>query len=325
MPGQQLRSNTVSNESSKVRYVNIDENTAHQRLDNYLIRILKNVPKSKIYKIIRRGEVRVNGRRAETSYKLQPEDVLRIPPVHMEEVASPSPTKAVMQLIERSILFEDRDLLVINKPSGVAVHGGSGVNYGVIEALRALRPQETRMELAHRLDRGTSGVLLIAKRPAALRAVHEQLREAEAHKTYLALVVGKWKGGVREVAVPLKKNVLASGERVVRVDPAGKASITVFEPIEKFDGYALLEASPVTGRTHQIRVHAAHLGHALAGDDKYGDDRQNKILKDIGLNRLFLHAKRLSIDAPGDSRALNFEAPLGEDLERVLVALRGRR
>ncbi len=309
--------------SSLVRQVVVDSGYQGQRLDNFLLGQLKGVPKSHVYRIVRKGEVRVNKGRTQVSYRLQEGDVVRIPPVRIAEQDAPvTPSDRIQKLLQDSILYEDKRLLVLNKPSGLAVHGGSGLKFGVIEAMRALRPQEQQLELVHRLDRDTSGCLLIARRRSALRTLHEMLRGNGVDKRYMALVSGRWKNDREVVDVPLSKNQLQSGERVVRVDPNGKSAKTIFRVQERFSDATLVEAELLTGRTHQIRVHLAHLGTPVLGDEKYGDDAANRKMKQQGLNRLFLHAKSLSFDWTEEVGRLKIEAPLEPALEQFLAKLR---
>lgn len=306
-----------------VREVRIGEHQAGQRIDNFLITQLKGVPRTHIYRILRKGEVRVNKGRIKPDYRLQEGDVVRVPPVRTGEAPPPSqPGSRVLELIEQSIIFEDDALLILNKPAGIAVHGGSGVNYGVIEALRALRPQAPFLELGHRLDRDTSGCLVVAKKRSALRAFQERLRSGGMEKQYLALVKGRWGGGSRRVSAPLRKNVLSSGERIVRVDPEGKPALSIFEPLTLYTGASLMRVTLVTGRTHQVRVHAAHAGHPLAGDDKYGDADFNRYMAARGLKRLFLHASALQFTLPMERpRDIAVSAPLPPELTTVLDRL----
>jgi 23S rRNA pseudouridine955/2504/2580 synthase len=279
----------------KVSFVTVTEDQQGQRIDNFLVTHLKGVPKSAIYKILRKGEVRVNKKRVKPVYKLQIDDLIRIPPIKVAEREEFVPKNLdKISALEDAILFEDQYLIVINKPSGMAVHGGSGLSYGLIEALRVLRPQEKNLELVHRLDRDTSGCLLISKKRSILKGLHEQLREKTMEKNYWALVVGEWAAKIKNVTEPLRKNTLQSGERVVRVDEEhGKASHTRFRVLERFDGCTLVQASPVTGRTHQIRVHTQCKGHPIACDDKYGDQVFDSRMREMGLSRLFLHAHDL--------------------------------
>lgn len=306
----------------KVRFETIDSDIAGQRIDNYLRTQLKGVPKSMIYRILRKGEVRVNKGRVKPDYKLQDGDSVRIPPVRVSEGApAPSPKLDKIAALESCILFEDNRLLVINKPSGLAVHGGSGLNFGLIEGLRALRPDARFMELVHRLDRDTSGCILIAKKRSALRHMHEQLRHGRMDKRYQALVEGQWPDTRFKVKAPLEKNVLQSGERLVSVSDAGKPSETRYRILQPFDNATLVEASPITGRTHQIRVHCQHAGHVIAGDTKYGHADFDRQLQPLGLNRLFLHAASIKIFHPKTDETMTFTAPLDATLTGVLEAL----
>lgn len=261
---------------SAVRYLVIDPEFAGQRIDNYLMRILRGVPRSYVYRILRRGEVRVNKGRISARYRLTAGDRIRIPPVHSTAQRIAKPDDRLLSRLDRSIICEDDRLLALNKPSGLAVHGGSGLNYGAIEALRALRPGDRHLELVHRLDRDTSGCLLISKRRSALRILHELMRGSGMDKRYLALLAGTWPRDREEVDAPLLKNTLKSGERLVRVDPRGKRALTRFRVLQRYPGAMLVEARLLTGRTHQIRVHAAHLGTPIIGDEKYGDAAVNR-------------------------------------------------
>lgn len=290
-----------------------------QRVDNYLTRLLKGVPKSHIYRILRSGEVRVNSGRVGPEHRLKAGDRLRLPPVRTaKRAASPLALTPTAPRLEGRILHEDDALLVLDKPAGMAVHGGSGVSVGVIEQLRRERPQAHFLELVHRLDRDTSGVLVLAKKRSALTALHAQLREGLAQKFYVALVAGRWRNARQAVKLPLHKYVQASGERRVRIDAAGQAAHTIFRLQRSLPGYSLLEAELKTGRTHQIRVHLAHLGFPIAGDDKYGDFDLNKTLARQGLKRMFLHACRLGVTHPVSGEAVTYEAPLAEDLAAFL-------
>ncbi|WP_252176207.1 23S rRNA pseudouridine(955/2504/2580) synthase RluC [Endozoicomonas sp. 4G] len=306
--------------------INIDSEDAGQRVDNYLVRILKGVPKTRVYRIIRKGEVRVNKKRVTADYRLQDGDLLRVPPVRVSEKApKAAPGAVIAQKLEDAILYEDNSLIIINKPAGIAVHGGSGISYGVIETLRNIRPEARGLELVHRLDRDTSGCLMIAKKRSMLRYLHAQLREDKISKIYNALVLGRWPSRKVLVNAPLLKNTLRSGERIVTVDVEGKRSKTLYKVLERFS-YAdqvatLVEASPVTGRTHQIRVHCLHAGYPILGDNKYTSDEDNKRFREFGLKRLFLHAARLKLVLP-DGQALTMDAPLPEDLDGVLGAFR---
>lgn len=304
------------------RHLTVDERHAGQRIDNFLILCLKGVPKSRIYRILRRGEVRVNQGRKRQDYRLQEGDVVRIPPLRYEaERAAPQPGQRDLRAIGESVLYEDRNVLVLDKPAGMAVHGGSGRSYGVIEALRALRPDDRFLELVHRLDRDTSGCLMVARRRSALRSLHAALREGRVDKRYLALVQGRWRGGARTVDAPLRKNQLRSGERVVRVDAEGREARTRFVPRATSARASLVEAQLLTGRTHQVRVHAASVGHPLAGDGKYGERMFNKQIRELGLRRHFLHAASLRFPDPDTGEPRRVEAPLPADLLEVVDAL----
>jgi 23S rRNA pseudouridine955/2504/2580 synthase len=300
----------------------IDEHHAGQRIDNFLISRLKGLPRTRIYRILRRGEVRVNKGRIRQHYRLKSGDVVRIPPLRMD--ASPQPRmapKSLQALVEERVLFEDGGLIVLDKPSGVAVHGGSGRSHGVIEALRAARGPHQYLELVHRLDRDTSGCLMIAKRRSVLTALHAAFRRRTVKKRYLVLVKGRWRGGPREVEAALTRNVLRSGERVVGVDAAGKAGRTRFVPLSVGATASLMEALPFTGRTHQIRVHAASVGYPVAGDAKYGDKVFNRRMRELGLRRLFLHAAGLRFENPGDAAPSSVDAPLPAELLATLERL----
>ena len=381
---------TNSTVQHQVELVDINEDNLDQRIDNFLVTRLKGVPKSMIYRIIRKGEVRVNKKRIKPEYKLQIGDCVRIPPVRVSESSTlnaPSPKLTrVAQLAER-ILFEDSHILVLNKPAGIAVHGGSGVDYGVIEALRALYPEQKFLELVHRLDKDTSGVLLVAKKRSALKHMHDQLRTKKMQKDYLALVRGDWqatdkavkapllkltlKSGERIVRVnpegkvsetrfkimqlkhmhdqlrtkkmqkdylalvrgdwqatdkavkaPLLKLTLKSGERIVRVNPEGKVSETRFKIMQRYDGATLVQASPITGRTHQIRVHCQFTGHPIACDDKYSEQKFDDSMRVHGLNRLFLHAAQLQFIHPATEEIQVVKAPLDPLLVTVLSKLK---
>ncbi len=310
-----------------VKMLTISEDEAGQRIDNYLLAKLKGVPKSLIYRILRKGEVRVNKGRIKPEYKLQANDIVRVPPVRIsEKEQAPISTKLnkVSQL-EKQILFEDECLLVLNKPSGIAVHGGSGLSFGVIEALRTLRPDARFLELVHRLDRDTSGILLVAKKRSALRSLHEQLREKTVQKDYLALVRGQWQSHCKVVKAPLLKNELSSGERIVRVSEQGKPSETRFSIEERYEYATLVKASPVTGRTHQIRVHTQYAGHPIALDDKYGDKHFDEKMTQLGLTRLFLHAFSIRFEHPKTGETLRINAPLDPEMKKILGALREQK
>jgi 23S rRNA pseudouridine955/2504/2580 synthase len=311
---------------SPVSYVEAQEGDDGQRLDNFLLRTLGAVPRSLVYRILRTGEVRVNGRRAKPAYRLAAGDRVRLPPLQdagrkQDSTPAKAPSKSLRDFVTAAVIHEDRDLIVVNKPAGVAVHGGSGVSFGVIEALRAVHPQLKELELVHRLDRETSGCLLVAKRRAILRDLHAQLRERRMQKRYLALVAGRWPFGAKTIDLPLKTNLKQGGERVVRVHSEGQSALTTFKPIEQFGKIAtLLDVDLGTGRTHQIRVHAAHAGYPVAGDEKYGDREKDAKLKAYGLSRMFLHAASLTFRRGDESFTVS--APLSPELELVLERLR---
>lgn len=307
---------------SRARIAEVDAEHAGRRLDNFLLGQLNGVPKTLIYRICRRGEVRVNKGRVKPDYRVQAGDQVRIPPIReAAERAPASPRQADLQRIGESLVFENADFLVINKPSGMAVHGGSGQSYGVIEALRALRPEARFLELVHRLDRDTSGLLLIAKKRAALRWLHDAMRDGQIDKQYTSLLAGRMRKGRVNVDAPLRKNTLRGGERMVRVDAEGKAAHTEFVVEARFARATLVTVNLGTGRTHQIRVHAQHLGHPVAGDGKYGDIEFNRFGQTMGLKRLFLVASRLRFRSP-DGENFDFRCALEPGLESVLAELR---
>jgi len=302
-----------------VRMLEVTQENAQQRIDNFLRLHLKGVPKSMIYRIVRKGEVRVNKKRIKPDYKLNSGDQVRIPPVRVaKENVLPSPKLNKIAQLEASIVYEDDALIILNKPSGLAVHGGSGLDFGVIEALRALRPDARFLELVHRLDKATSGCLLIAKKRSMLRALHEQLRNKTMNKQYLALVKGAWDKKWRSVREPLLKNAQNS---IVKVSSDGKASETRFKIMQRYHGATLVEASPVTGRTHQIRVHTACKGHNIACDDRYGDDDFTNNMRQLGLNRLFLHAAHITFYHPVLEKQMTVSAPLCAQLTTLLEKL----
>jgi len=307
----------------EVKWLAISSEQAGQRIDNFLLRILKGVPRSRIYRLLRKGEVRVNKGRIKPEYRLKSGDQIRIPPLRVSESKPASPSGQSVQKLADAILYEDERLLVLNKPSGMAVHGGSGLSYGVIEALRVLRPQAPCLELVHRLDRDTSGCLLIAKRRSELRMLHQLLRKGDVDKRYLLLAQGDWDQGPYRVNAALKKNLLRGGERMVRVDEDGKTALTHFRFLNSYGGASLMEAELKTGRTHQIRVHAAHAGHPLAGDDKYGDTDFNRQMRSLGLKRLFLHAHTVAFEDNDRHRNIHVTAPLSADLRKLIQQLEG--
>ena len=307
---------------TQVQFVDIDEDMAGQRIDNFLRNQLKNIPKSMIYRIVRKGEVRVNKKRIKAEYKLKAGDLVRIPPVTIEEKVEenvPSTKLNKVSELEQCIIYEDDHMLILNKPSGTAVHGGSGLKFGAIEALRALRPEARFLELVHRIDRDTSGILLVAKKRSALRHLQAQFREKTVQKYYFALVMGEWKNSCKVVNAPLLKNEVNS---IVRVNSNGKASETRFKVLEKFKDATLIQASPITGRTHQIRVHTQYTGHPIAWDDRYGDRRFDAYTGKVGLDRLFLHAANIKFTHPGSEEKMDISAPMEARLEKAIAGLR---
>jgi len=301
--------------------VEISDERSGQRIDNFLLTQLKGVPKSRIYRLLRKGEVRVNKGRIKPDYRLKAGDQVRIPPVRVatrEDSSSTMPGQGFLASVASAIIFNDDNLLVLNKPAGLAVHGGSGIQFGAIEALRTLFPEEHHLELVHRLDRDTSGCLLVAKKRSVLKQLHDQLRNTDIRKIYVALIKGSWQGGKQTIDVPLRKNTLKSGERVVRVDSEGKPAQSIFKPIKFYAESTLVEVELITGRTHQIRVHATHAGHPIAGDEKYGHRGFNLSMKALGLDRLFLHAKSITFSLWDGKDPITVVAPLGPELEQVL-------
>lgn len=310
---------TENHKLPKVTFIEITADRAGQRIDNFLITHLKGVPKSRIYRLLRKGEVRVNKGRIKAGYRLNAGDMVRIPPVRQSKPEEkPLPGNRILTALERSVLYEDEGLLVLNKPSGIAVHGGSGIKQGVIEALRTVRVEAHYLELVHRLDRETSGCLLIAKKRSMLRRLHALFRGDAVDKRYLALLGGRWWGGTRTVSLALQKNLLRSGERVVRVDPDGKHSVSIFRPQRLFSDVSLVEIELKTGRTHQIRVHAASIGMPVAGDEKYGYDVFNRRMRDRGLRRLFLHAKSVAFTLPDTGQTISVSAAMDPALSEFL-------
>jgi 23S rRNA pseudouridine955/2504/2580 synthase len=303
---------------NQVQQIVVTDANSGQRIDNFLSSFLRGVPKSRIYRIIRKGEVRVNKGRIAVSYRLVEGDIVRIPPLRMETKPEGNvhPGQKLAKILEESILFEDDQLLIVNKPAGLAVHGGSGISLGLIEALRGMRPQASFLELVHRLDRETSGCIMVAKKRSMLIHLHDCLKAGKIEKRYFALVEGKWKGG-KSVEAPLLKYVLKSGERMVKVSPDGKQAQTTFEIIESFAQATLLQAKPVTGRTHQIRVHCAFMGNPIVGDQKYGNHGTNTEAR-----RLFLHAHQLVIELPYKPYHLTITCPMPQTLEKMCQELR---
>jgi len=311
---------------SQVIYLEITAEQVGRRIDNFLQTYFKDVPKSHLYRILRTGEIRVNKGRIKPTYRLQLGDQLRLPPMLTQtEKTVINPQSTVLQKLTQSILHEDNYLLIINKPAGMAVHGGSGIHFGVIEALRTLYPQQKYLELVHRLDRETSGCLMIAKKPSILRELHHSLRQGEIQKHYLALVQAQWPAATQQVKAPLYKYVLPSGERRVQVSSQGKPSCSQIEVKQRFNKATLLYIYPLTGRTHQIRVHTAFMGHPIAGDEKYGHERFNQQMRRYGLTRLFLHASQLEIHLAEKNYHLNISAPLPKMLAQVLQQLSDTR
>lgn len=313
---------TKGTRRSGVQKILVDQEQAGQRIDNFLRRQLPGLPTGRLYRILRRGEVRVNGGRVRAAYKLKAGDEVRIPPATVDRQPGAPPAAAIRDL-ESRLLYEDKRLIVVNKPSGLAAHGGSGISHGVIELLRAARPDLRDLSLVHRLDRETSGCLVLAKRRSALRELHEKFRDSSVEKNYLALAVGDWQLGEQLIDAPLKVEHRAKGERHVIVSGEGKPAQTRIRLSRTYGRYSLLQCQPLTGRTHQIRVHASHIGHPLAGDERYGDAKANKELKKLGLKRLFLHAQ--SISFPDDSgNEQHFTAPLPDELHAFLERLETR-
>lgn len=303
-----------------VRTIYVDEDSDGQRIDNFVARQLAGVPRSRIYRLLRKGEVRVNGGRVKQAARVAAGDKVRLPPVHIKTRQSPTSPGITAALLD-CIIFEDKRVLVINKPSGIAVHGGSGVSVGVVEALRGARPDLTDLGLVHRIDRETSGCLVLAKRRSALRALNEAFREGRVFKRYLAGCCGDWPYGRHTVDAPLQTRTRRQGERHVVVSRQGKAAKTVFAPEAVYDGFSIVSAEPHTGRTHQIRVHAASTGFPLAMDERYGDPEKNTLLKRAGLKRLFLHAQSIAFADDAGNEQL-FTAPLADDLDAFVTKSR---
>lgn len=311
----------MQNESAnKVKIILVEDSNEGQRIDNFLFTKLKGVPKSRIYKALRKGEVRVNKKRVKPEYKLCEDDQIRLPPLR---VAAPAVVKTftsqkMAEKIENNIILETHDYIIVNKPAGLAVHGGSGISLGVIEALRQCRPQQKFLELAHRLDRETSGCLLIAKKRTALKEVHALLQERSVQKSYLLLVKGLCRFKEQTVDIPLTKNILKSGERIVVTDPQGKPAKTIFRLIKHIEDMSLLEAKPISGRTHQIRVHAKYMGHPIVGDEKYGNEEANKKFKQKGYNQLCLHSSLLAFYLESKKEWVGVCALLREPWKKLL-------
>ena len=315
---QEKSSDTAETHVTRVRKVRVDAERAGQRIDNFLRNELPGVPKGRVYRLLRRGEVRVNGGRVRAEYKLLEGDEVRVPPARIRTAGAPPPDSKAQSLLEH-VLYEDKRLLVIDKPTGLAVHGGSGFAYGAVELLRHARPDLKELSLVHRLDRETSGCLVLAKRRSALRELHELFREGQVEKNYLALVVGDWQYGEQLIDVPLQVENRRGGERHVIVSEHGKPAQTLVSLSRTYGIYSLLRCSPATGRTHQIRVHLQHTGHPIVGDERYGDKDANRTANALGLQRLFLHAQSIAfVDSSGND--LHFTAPLADDLEEFLTA-----
>lgn len=318
-------SDTKQNDSinrPSVRFVKVAADREGQRIDNFLRTELKGVPKTLLYRILRKGEIRVNKKRVKADYKLIVGDEIRIPPVRVPEQDTPVPVgKGLAVHLEAAVLYESDALIVINKPSGLAVHGGSGINNGLIEALRQIRPDAHFLELVHRLDRDTSGCIMVAKKRSMLRYLHEALREKRIRKVYHALVVGRWPNRRQRINAPLFRDELRSGERIVRVHAEGKDSITDFQVLRRFGDVAtLMEACPLTGRTHQIRVHSQFAGFPIVGDSKYATDSMNMQMRELGLKRLMLHAAELQLTLP-DGNALKVSADYDAEMDHGIALL----
>ena len=301
----------------------VAEEQAGQRLDNFLHSRLKGVPKSRIYRIIRKGEVRVNKKREKPEYKLEAGDQIRIPPVRMAEPRELiPPSDALQELLSDAVLLDDPDFMVINKPAGLPVHGGTGVKTGLIEALRHMYPAMTGLELVHRLDKGTSGCILVAKNARALKFLSDQFKTGKVNKTYHALVQGTWPDSLEEIDAPLERCEPRGGERLVKVSPSGKSALTGFTILEVFSAATLVQANPRTGRTHQIRVHARHADHPMIGDDKYSEEADRERFGKLGIKRLCLHAARLELVSPGTGKRLRVDAPYDSQFEAAISLLR---
>lgn len=311
-----------SQTATGVQLLEVSAGLEGQRIDNFLLARLKGVPKTMIYRILRKGEVRVNKGRIKPDYRIKEGDIVRVPPMRMTQADEPVPlAKGLLERLEAAIVHEDKALIVLNKPAGIAVHGGSGLNYGVIEAFRQMRPHCKEIELVHRLDRDTSGLLMIAKKRSMLRHLHEALRGDGVDKRYMALVRGRWPASRKQIDAPLQRSNVRSGERMVEVNPEGKEALTLFKVIRRFGEFAtMVEANPITGRTHQIRVHALYAGHAIAGDTKYGDEEFSKEIREMGGKRLFLHASDLKFTLP-DGEVLAVHAEPDEQWQKVIEQL----
>jgi len=310
---------------AKVKFVEVGGEDEGQRLDNFLMRHLRKAPKTLIYRIIRKGEVRINKGRAKANTRLNVGDVVRIPPVKVPEkveVKESDIPASELKRIEDNILYEDKDLMVVNKPSGVAVHGGGGIHFGLIEVVRALRPLAKRLELVHRIDRDTSGCLLIAKKASVLKNLHQQMRDDQFDKRYLAIVMGRWPQHKHKIDLPLRKDHLPDGGWHVRVAKDGKSALSYFKVEQHLDGADVVSVKLKTGRTHQIRVHALSQGCPLMGDDRYGDREINKKYRPLGMKRLALHAQFLGFTHPVTEQQMLIEAPLWHDFKRIIETLK---
>lgn len=315
----------IQNKNPQVRHVVIDAEQTGRRIDNFLASRYKGVPKTRIYQMLRRGEIRINGGRVKQDYRLKMGDSVRIPPIREGERPAPvAPPGYLVEMVRQSVIYEDEAMIILNKPAGIVVHGGSGRSFGVIEILRWLRPAEKGIQLVHRLDQQTSGCLMIAKDAAALRQLHRALKEGKVEKRYLALLKGRLGRRGHKVELPLRKSALRSGERMVEVDQQGKPAITHFKTVRELNQATLAEVLITTGRTHQIRVHGAHIQHPIAGDEKYGDKAFNRSLRQLGLKRMFLHASSLRLPQLVGKSGLEITAPLPDDLAGVIAALSGR-
>lgn len=311
----------TQNPSSGVYFVTISTQQVGQRIDNFLVTLLKGVPKSRIYRAVRKGEVRVNKGRIKPEYRLKLDDLVRIPPVQDEEAFS-SGEKTIpdrlAKVFEESILYEDDDVIVLNKPAKLAVHSGSGIDFGIIDMAQRFHPQGKDLQLVHRLDRDTSGCLLLSKSRQALLPLQEMLRENTMTKIYLALTMGQWRQSETKIDAPLQKNSCPTGERMVRVDEEGKEAVTIFTVKQNYPDASLMEIQLLSGRTHQIRVHAQYAHHPVAGDEKYGDFGFNKKMREFGLKRLFLHAYTIKFKSPSTQKEISITAPIPEALQEVL-------
>lgn len=312
----------IQNKKFEVRYVTADSDQHQRRIDNFLSASLKGLPRVRIYQMLRRGEIRVNGGRVKPGYRLQAGDRIRIPPVRLGERRPPAtPPDYMLDLVKKRVIYANKDIIVLNKPAGIVVHGGTGRSFGVIEILRCLYPFDTGLQLVHRLDQDTSGCLLIARNAGVLKTLHRDLASGRVKKTYQALLMGRLERPVLEVDQPLRKNLLRSGERMVKVDGQGKAARTRFEIIRVYKSATLVKVILMTGRTHQIRAHAGYINHPVGGDIKYGAREFNKYLRSLGLKRMFLHAAGIALPADTGLDRTDFSAPLPDDLQSVLETI----